>query len=53
MELTAVGARLEHWSPFVTAAVDARVISGRDDEAARVWEQFQKRRDKKAWQKIV
>jgi len=51
MELTAVSARLGHSSPYVTATIYAHVISGRDDEAAKVWEQFQKRPDKKAPQK--
>jgi integrase len=53
MELTAVSARLGHSSPYVTATVYSHVISGRDDEAARVWEQFQKRPDKKAPAKLV
>jgi integrase len=53
MELTAVSARLGHSSPYVTATIYSHVISGRDDEAAKVWEQFQKRGDKKAPQKLV
>jgi integrase len=43
MELTAVSARLGHSSPYVTATIYAHVISGRDDEAAKVWEKYQKR----------
>jgi integrase len=45
MELTAVSARLGHSSPYVTATIYSHVISGRDDEAAKVWERFQKRGD--------
>jgi integrase len=41
MELTAVSARLGHSNTFVTATVYAHVLSGRDEEAARVWEKFQ------------
>jgi integrase len=44
MELTAVSARLGHSSTYVTATVYAHVLAGRDEEAARVWEQFQGRR---------
>jgi integrase len=43
MELTAVSARLGHSSTYVTATVYAHVLSGRDEEAARVWEKFQGR----------
>ena len=43
MELTAVSARLGHSSTYVTATVYAHVLAGRDEEAARVWEQFQGR----------
>ena len=41
MELTAVSSRLGHSSTYVTATVYAHVLAGRDEEAARVWEQFQ------------
>jgi integrase len=41
MELTAVSERLGHSSPYVTATVYSHVISGRDKEAARKWEEFQ------------
>jgi integrase len=43
MELTAVSARLGHSSTYVTATVYAHVLAGRDEEAARIWEEFQGR----------
>ena len=43
MELPAVSARLGHSSPYVTATIYSHVISGRDDEAARLWEKYQGR----------
>jgi integrase len=43
MEITAVSARLGHSNPFVTATVYSHVVSGRDQEAARRWEEFQKK----------
>ncbi len=43
MELTAVSARLGHSSMYTTATVYAHAIHGRDDEAAKKWEEFQKR----------
>jgi len=43
MELTAVSERLGHSSPFVTATVYSHAIKGRDREAARKWEEFQKK----------
>lgn len=43
MELTAVSARLGHSSTYVTATVYSHVLAGRDEEAARIWEQFQGR----------
>lgn len=42
MELTAVSKRLGHSSIRVTAEVYAHALPGRDDEAARRWEEFQK-----------
>jgi integrase len=44
MELPAVSARLGHSSTYVTATVYAHALSGRDDEAARIWEKFQNQR---------
>lgn len=41
VEITAVSARLGHSSPHTTAKVYAHVVSGRDQEAVRKWEQFQ------------
>ena len=41
MEITAVSARLGHSSVRVTADVYSHAIRGRDDEAARRWEEFQ------------
>jgi integrase len=43
MELPAVSARLGHSNPYVTATVYSHVLSGRDDEAAKLWDKFQKR----------
>jgi hypothetical protein len=43
MEITAVSERLEHSSVRVTADVYSQAIRGRDDEAARRWEEFQGR----------
>ena len=42
MEITAVSERLGHSSPRVTQDIYAHAIRGRDDEAARRWENFQK-----------
>jgi integrase len=42
LELPAVSARLGHSNPNVTATVYSHVLSGRDDEAARMWEDFQR-----------
>jgi integrase len=42
MELTAVSERLGHRSPYATAAVYSHVVKGRDREAARKWEEFQR-----------
>lgn len=42
MELTAVSERLGHSSTYVTATVYSHVLKGRDREAARKWEEFQK-----------
>jgi integrase len=41
MEITAVSVRLGHSSVRVTADVYSHAIRGRDDEAARRWEEFQ------------
>lgn len=43
MEITAVSERLGHSSPRVTADVYSHAIRGRDDEAARRWEEFQRK----------
>src|SRR5262249_23923241 len=43
MEITAVPERLGHSSVRVTADVYSHAIRGRDDEAARRWEEFQGR----------
>jgi integrase len=43
MEITAVSERLGHSSVRVTADVYSHAIRGRDDEAARRWEEFQGR----------
>jgi integrase len=43
MELPAVSERLGHSSVFVTATVYSHRIKGRDEEAARRWEEFQRR----------
>jgi len=43
MELPAVSARLGHSNPYVTATVYSHVLSGRDDEAAKLWDKFQQR----------
>jgi integrase len=43
MEITAVSERLGHSSVRVTADVYSHAIRGRDDEAARRWEEFQER----------
>lgn len=42
MELSAVSERLGHSNVRVTAEVYTHAIRGRDDEAARRWEEFQK-----------
>jgi integrase len=42
MELTAVSERLGHSSTYTTALVYSHVLTGRDREAARRWEEFQK-----------
>jgi len=44
IELPAVSARLGHSSTYVTATVYAHALSGRDDEAARIWDKFQSQR---------
>jgi integrase len=41
MDLPTVSARLGHSSTYVTATIYAHAIHGRDDEAARRWEEFQ------------
>jgi integrase len=46
LELPAVSARLGHSNPNVTATVYAHVLAGRDDQAAEMWEEFQKRKSK-------
>jgi integrase len=43
MELPAVSARLGHSNSYVTATVYSHVLSGREDEAAKLWEKFQGR----------
>jgi integrase len=43
MEITAVSERVGHSSVRVTADVYSHAIRGRDDEAARRWEEFQGR----------
>ncbi len=43
MEITAVSERLGHSSIRVTADVYSHAIRGRDDEAAKRWDDFQKR----------
>jgi integrase len=43
MEIPAVSERLGHSSVRVTADVYSHAIRGRDDEAARRWEEFQRR----------
>jgi integrase len=43
MEMTAVSERLGHESTATTARVYAHAIKGRDEEAARRWEEFQQR----------
>jgi integrase len=43
MEITAVSERLGHSSPRVTYDIYSHAISGRDDEAARLWDKFQGR----------
>ena len=43
MELPAVSERLGHSSVYVTATVYSHRIKGRDEEAARKWEKFQKK----------
>lgn len=43
MEITAVSERLGHSSIRVTADVYSHAIRGRDDEAAKLWDEFQKR----------
>jgi integrase len=42
MELTAVSERLGHSSPYVTVTVYSHAIKGRDKEAARKWDEFQR-----------
>lgn len=41
--LTDVSKRLGHANPNITATVYAHALPGRDREAARKWEEFQKR----------
>jgi integrase len=41
--LPAVSKRLGHSSPYVTATIYAHAIDGQDEEAARKWDEFQKR----------
>jgi integrase len=43
MEITAVSERLGHSSVRVTADIYSHAIRGRDDEAARRWDEFQRR----------
>ena len=43
MEITAVSERLGHSSVRVTAEIYSHAIRGRDDEAAREWDEFQSR----------
>lgn len=43
MEMTAVSERLGHESTATTARVYAHAVKGRDDEAVRRWEEFQRR----------
>ncbi|MCU1329349.1 MAG: integrase, partial [Bryobacterales bacterium] len=43
MELPAVSARLGHSNPFVTATIYSHMLTGRDEEAAKKWEEYQKR----------
>jgi len=43
MEITAVSERLGHSSVRVRADVSSHAIRGRDDEAAKRWEDFQQR----------
>jgi len=43
MEITAVSERLGHSSVRVTADIYSHAIRGRDDEAARSWDEFQRR----------
>jgi integrase len=50
MELTAVSERLGHSSPYVTATVYAHAISGRDEEAAKKWEEFQQKHAPKRYE---
>jgi integrase len=42
MEITTVSERLGHSSVRVTADIYSHAIRGRDDEAARRWEEFQR-----------
>jgi integrase len=42
LELPAVSERLGHSSVFVTATVYSHRVTGRDKEAARKWDEFQK-----------
>jgi integrase len=53
MELPAVSARLGRSTTYVTATVYAHALSGRDDEAARIWDKFQNQRSEKRVEKIV
>ncbi len=46
LELPAVSARLGHSNPYITATVYSHALPGRDDEAAKLWEEFQKRQRK-------
>jgi hypothetical protein len=36
------------YRPYVTATVYAHVLTGRDDEAAKIWDEFQKRKPGKS-----
>lgn len=43
MDIATVSARVGHESPATTAKVYSHMVRGRDDEAARRWEEFQRR----------
>jgi site-specific recombinase XerD len=48
MDLPVVSERLGHSSVRVTADIYSHAIRGRDDEAARLWEEFQRQNQPKA-----